>query len=98
MKRIQILGPGCARCNTLAENAQTAARELGVDATVEKITDVDAILADAEAAGAAFLVLADSLARTVIAPTEIPIGVLTAFLGGPFFLFLLRRRRTPGPG
>lgn len=49
-------------------------------------------------AGAAFLVLADSLARTVIAPTEIPIGVLTAFLGGPFFLFLLRRRRTPGPG
>lgn len=44
MKRIQILGPGCARCNTLAENAQTAARELGVDATVEKITDVDAIL------------------------------------------------------
>ena len=44
-------------------------------------------------AGAAFLVLADSLARTVIAPLEIPIGVVTAFLGGPFFLFLLRRRK-----
>lgn len=44
-------------------------------------------------AGAAFLVLADSFARTVIAPLEIPIGVITAFLGGPFFLFLLRRKR-----
>jgi iron complex transport system permease protein len=44
-------------------------------------------------AGAAFLVLADSFARTVIAPMEIPIGVVTAFLGGPFFLFLLRQRK-----
>ena len=44
-------------------------------------------------AGATFLVLADSLARTVIAPVEIPIGVVTAFVGGPFFLFLLRRKK-----
>lgn len=43
--------------------------------------------------GAIFLVLTDSFARTVIAPLEIPIGVVTAFLGGPFFLFLLRRRK-----
>lgn len=44
--------------------------------------------------GAAFLVLADSFARTIIAPLEIPIGVVTAFLGGPFFLFLLRQRKS----
>ena len=44
-------------------------------------------------AGAAFLVLADSVARTVIAPREVPIGVITAMLGGPFFLGLLRRRK-----
>jgi iron complex transport system permease protein len=44
-------------------------------------------------AGATFLVLADALARTAIAPTEIPIGVVTAFLGGPFFLVLLHRRK-----
>jgi iron complex transport system permease protein len=44
-------------------------------------------------AGAIFLVLADSFARTVIAPLEIPIGVVTAFLGGPFFLFLLKRKK-----
>jgi iron complex transport system permease protein len=44
--------------------------------------------------GALFMVLADLLARTVIAPAEIPIGVVTALAGGPFFLWLLRRRGT----
>jgi iron complex transport system permease protein len=44
-------------------------------------------------AGAIFLVLADTLARTVLAPSEIPVGLLTAFIGGPFFLYLLRRTR-----
>jgi iron complex transport system permease protein len=43
--------------------------------------------------GAAFLVAADLLARTVAAPNEIPVGVVTALVGGPFFLYLLRRRR-----
>ena len=42
--------------------------------------------------GAVFMVLADLAARTVIAPAEVPIGVVTALLGGPFFLWLLRRR------
>jgi iron complex transport system permease protein len=42
--------------------------------------------------GATFLVLADALARTAAAPTELPVGVVTAFVGVPFFVFLLRRR------
>ncbi|UNO44129.1 iron ABC transporter permease [Streptomyces sp. MST-110588] len=42
-------------------------------------------------AGAAFVVLADLLARTVAAPQEIPVGVVTALAGGPFFLWMLRR-------
>jgi iron complex transport system permease protein len=42
-------------------------------------------------AGGAFLVLADLCARTAFAPVEIPIGVITAFVGVPFFLLLLRR-------
>ena len=47
--------------------------------------------------GAIFLVWADAVARTVVAPAELPVGVVTALLGGPFFVFLLRRslRRTP---
>jgi iron complex transport system permease protein len=43
--------------------------------------------------GAAFLVLADVAARTVQAPAEVPIGVITALAGAPFFLFVLRSRR-----
>jgi iron complex transport system permease protein len=42
--------------------------------------------------GAAFLVLADLVARTVIAPAELPVGIVTALVGAPFFLVLLRRR------
>jgi iron complex transport system permease protein len=40
--------------------------------------------------GAAFLILADLLARTIMAPAELPIGVNTAFVGAPFFLVVLR--------
>jgi iron complex transport system permease protein len=43
--------------------------------------------------GAAFLVLADVVARTAQAPSEVPIGVITALTGAPFFLFVLRSRR-----
>jgi iron complex transport system permease protein len=43
--------------------------------------------------GAAFLILADVLARTVAAPAELPIGVITAFCGAPFFLVVLRTGR-----
>lgn len=43
--------------------------------------------------GALFLVVADILARTVIAPAELPIGVITALCGAPFFLYLLRSKR-----
>ncbi|MCC7008034.1 MAG: iron ABC transporter permease [Acidobacteria bacterium] len=43
--------------------------------------------------GAAFLVLCDALARTVLAPMELPVGIITALLGGPYFLWLLLRRR-----
>jgi iron complex transport system permease protein len=42
--------------------------------------------------GAAFMVLADLLARTIVAPQEMPIGVITAILGAPTLIFLIRRR------
>jgi len=43
--------------------------------------------------GAIFLVIADTLARSILAPTELPVGILMVFLGGPFFLYLLRKRK-----
>ena len=51
------------------------------------------LLPAAALVGAAFLVLADLLARSLLPPTEIPVGILTACVGGPFFLWLLRRQR-----
>lgn len=47
------------------------------------------------ALGAAFLVLTDVLARWALAPAELPIGVVTAVVGAPFFVVVLRRRRSP---
>lgn len=43
--------------------------------------------------GAAFLVACDTVARLALAPAELPVGVVTAMLGGPFFIWLLRSRR-----
>jgi iron complex transport system permease protein len=43
-------------------------------------------------AGGAFLAICDTVARTVMAPAEIPVGVITAMMGGPFFIWLLRSR------
>ena len=42
--------------------------------------------------GAIFLITADTLARTVISPNELPVGVITAFLGAPFFIYLLKAK------
>nr|WP_267242068.1 iron ABC transporter permease [Streptomyces sp. PR69] len=44
--------------------------------------------------GAAFLIAADLAARTLMTPEEIPVGILTALVGGPFFLWLMRRKAT----
>ena len=42
--------------------------------------------------GAIFLIAADTLARTVISPSELPVGVITAFMGAPFFIVLLKKK------
>jgi iron complex transport system permease protein len=43
--------------------------------------------------GAAFLVLCDALARTLLSPMELPVGIITALIGGPFFLWMLVRKQ-----
>ena len=45
-------------------------------------------------AGGLYLLIIDTLARTVAMPIEIPVGVLTSVVGGPFFLYLMRKSRT----
>jgi small redox-active disulfide protein 2 len=43
MKNIQILGSGCSKCQVLADNAEAAAKSLGLDYTLEKVTDIKRI-------------------------------------------------------
>jgi iron complex transport system permease protein len=52
-------------------------------------TDYRFLLKGSALLGAIFLIIADTLARTIIAPAELPIGILTALVGAPFFLWLL---------
>ncbi len=44
MKKIQILGTGCPKCKKLAENAEEAAKELGIDYELEKVTQINDIM------------------------------------------------------
>lgn len=51
------------------------------------------LLSNAALSGAVLLLMADLVSRTIIAPAELPIGIITAVIGGPFFLFILLRQR-----
>ena len=44
--------------------------------------------------GGTFLIFCDAIARTILAPLDIPVGIITSILGGPFFLWILLKRRT----
>jgi len=57
-------------------------------------SDYRTLLPGCVLAGGAFLTLADTLARTLVAPAQLPVGVITALIGVPVFLWLLAR---PGP-
>jgi iron complex transport system permease protein len=54
--------------------------------------DYRIVLPSSAIAGSIYVLWADALARTLIAPTELPIGIVTALLGAPFFLYVLRKR------
>jgi small redox-active disulfide protein 2 len=44
MKKLQILGTGCPKCKKLAENAEAAAKALGIEYVIEKVTDINEIM------------------------------------------------------
>jgi small redox-active disulfide protein 2 len=44
MKKLQILGTGCPKCKKLAENAEAAAKDLGIEYKIEKVTDINDIM------------------------------------------------------
>ena len=85
---------GDRRCGG-RERPHRVRRDSSVPHTVRLTTNASyrVVLPVSMIGGAAFLIVADVAARTVLAPGEIPIGVVTAFVGAPFFLFVLRSRR-----
>ena len=62
------------------------------------VTNASCLLPASALGGAAVLTLADLAARTVTVPREVPLGVMTALLGAPVFLVLLRRTRQTSGG
>ncbi len=56
-------------------------------------TDYRRLLVNSVLLGGSFLLIADSIARTVVAPAELPIGIITAMVGAPFFIWLLIRKQ-----
>jgi len=55
-------------------------------------TDYRLLIPTSAIGGAIIIVMADTLARTVVAPTELPVGAMTALAGAPVFIYLMRRR------
>ena len=55
-------------------------------------TDYRLLIPGAALLGAAIVTLSDTFARVILAPVELPVGIIMAIIGAPFFLFLLRRQ------
>ena len=54
-------------------------------------TDYRFLIPSSACMGAIVLVISDTIGRTIVSPVEIPVGIIMAFFGAPFFLYLLRR-------
>jgi iron complex transport system permease protein len=100
VKRVVFVGASLLTGVIVAQTGPIGFVGLIVPHVVRLVVGADnrLLLPVAAGAGATFLVLADTLARLVMQPAELPVGVVTAFCGAPFFVYLLRsrlRRRAP---
>jgi len=95
LKSFLILGATLATAAAVAQVGIIGFVGLIVPHTMRRLVGEDyrALLPASALGGAVLLVLADLLARVLVRPAELPVGVVTTMLGGPFFLYLLRRER-----
>ncbi|WP_457636639.1 FecCD family ABC transporter permease [Oceanithermus sp.] len=95
VKTFLILGATLATAAAVAQVGIIGFVGLIVPHTMRRLVgdDYRALLPASALGGAVLLVLADLLARVLVRPAELPVGVVTTMLGGPFFLYLLRRQR-----
>ena len=96
MKTIAILTVACATGAAVAVSGGIGFIGIVVPHLLRVATGPDHtyLLPNAALLGATLLILADMIARVVVAPAELPIGIITALLGGPFFLWILLRNRS----
>jgi iron complex transport system permease protein len=94
IQRLTFLGAGLTTAACVAVAGPIGFIGMIVPHVVRRLSGFDArlVLPCAFLLGGAVLALCDGIARTVVAPTEIPVGVITAVIGGPVFLYLLGRR------
>ena len=91
-KRLLLLGAAMAAAASVAGSGAIAFVGLVVPRLVRLLTGSDHrfLFPLSLLTGAIFLVLADTIARTIMAPVELPVGIITSLVGAPFFLYLLR--------
>lgn len=94
VQRLTFVGAGLATAACVSVAGPIAFVGMIVPHAVRRLSGADhrIVLPAAFLLGGAVLVIADAFARTIIAPTEIPVGIITAVIGGPLFLYLLTRR------
>ncbi|NVO25007.1 FecCD family ABC transporter permease [Donghicola mangrovi] len=98
LKRLAILSTAAATGAAVAVSGGIGFVGIVVPHLLRLISgpDHEELLPNAALMGASLLLLADLISRVIVAPAELPIGIVTATLGGPFFLWLLLRGRTFG--
>lgn len=98
LKRLAILSTAAATGAAVAVSGGIGFVGIVVPHLLRLISgpDHEELLPNAALMGASLLLLADLISRVIVAPAELPIGIVTATLGGPFFLWLLLRGRTIG--
>ena len=87
------IGPGRHHVRAAGQREALLEPALDVDGVHRRLPDHVRLLPVTALSGAIFLMGADTLARSMFAPSEVPVGILMAFLGGPFFLYLLRKSK-----
>lgn len=95
MKHIAIVGVAAATGASVAVSGGIGFVGIVVPHLLRLVIGPDHrfLLPAAALLGAAFLLVADAVSRVIVAPAELPIGIVTAAVGGPFFLWILLRRR-----
>jgi iron complex transport system permease protein len=95
VQKLSFIGGGLATTGAVSLAGPIGFVGLLVPHAVRRLSGFDhrILLPGSFLAGGAFLVACDTVARTVVSPTEMPVGIITALVGGPFFVYLLLKKR-----